>query len=916
MNDPEKIPADEKEELAALVESYRAGSALQGLREAELRQRFAETEALLTAQQQTLSWKITFPLRAVRHISRGYLPSGHKISDVRAKIQDVYRKDGARGVLHKITPHLQRSAQSFLGRGGRNTAPKAETISQVADRILLPVKQDVLQGFRPSFLIIAELSLRQCAKYRVWQKKEELEALGWHVAVFDWRKNQEILSALQSCTNVIFYRVPAFEAVLSLFAEVKRLNLPSWWDVDDLIFSEEHYKNNKNLDHLTQHERLVVMNGVSLYRNCMMACDQAIASTRVLAQLMRETGVERVSVIENALDRQTLDIADQLRAERETLKQSRHKEEVRIVYGSGTKTHDADFRVAAAGIVGAMQVDPRLTLHIMGDLTLPPECDAVKDRIFRHTGRDYIAYMRFLFDADITIAPLDSSVFNDCKSNIKFLEAAVLEVPAVCSPSDTFAQVVRHGQNGFLASTPAEWSASLLALAGNAALRGQIGQAARQYALEHYHPVKVVKNQVVPVFGYPPVQARTDLSVMAVNIYFDPRSFGGATFIAEQMVKHLRVRDITVSVFTSCPDLAGREGGVVRYQAAGSPVMSVPVPDDFEKIAGLDNPHATEAFRYWLQTMKPDIVHFHAIQRLGVGLTRACVEEGVPYVITLHDSWWLCDRQFMVTEKGQFCFQEKIDLQVCQNCEIEASHLQNRAALMRSALDSAALLLTPGETHRQLFLANGIAADKVVVNPNGFTWPEQPRTPRKKGTALRFGYVGGAEDLKGYTLIRQAFEQLNMSDWVLYVVDNKLSLGIQSVYSETWKVKGQVVTVPSYTQTTMDAFYDSIDVLLFPSQCKESYGLSVREALARDVWVVTTTPGGQAEAITEGENGNMIPIGAGPEALAAVVRELLNTSERFDDYTNPFKDDLVTFEQQAHQLEALLRQVVMGIRRQ
>lgn len=355
------------------------------------------------------------------------------------------------------------------------------------------------------FLIVAETTLRQCAKYRVWQRKEQLENLGWFVEVIDWRKIEEIKNALQKCNQVIFYRVPAFEAVEVLLQEVKNLKLSPFWDVDDLIFSKEYFiHSSKTKPFLTAEELEQELWGIGLFRRCMMACGKATASTRMLARAMREEGIQQVAVIENALDQETQGIVESIY--NAAWQKDHGFEEIRIIYGSGTKTHDADFRVAAAGLVAAMQAESRLTLHIIGELTVPPECDSVRDRIVLVEGQSYAEYMRLFSQADITIAPLESGVFNNCKSNIKFLEAAILEIPIVCSPANAYLTVVKNGENALLATSVEEWTRCLLALAHDTQLRNRLKNAAKRTVLAHYAPKVITQTQVLPVFGRPKVK--------------------------------------------------------------------------------------------------------------------------------------------------------------------------------------------------------------------------------------------------------------------------------------------------------------------------------------------------------------------------------------------------------------------------
>ena len=202
-------------------------------------------------------------------------------------------------------------------------------------------------------------------------------------------------------------------------------------------------------------------------------------------------------------------------------------------------------------------------------------------------------------------------------------------------------------------------------------------------------------------------------------------------------------------------------------------------------------------------------------------------------------------------------------------------------------------------------MANGVAPERIVVAPNGVRL-SAARAPRGAREKLRFAYVGGNVDIKGFSVVRRAFEALTRRDWELVLVDNTLNLGFSSVDAAEWRVRGELTTVPAYTQDGMDEFFADIDVLLFPSQWKESFGLTVREALARDVWVIATDGGGPADAIAEGINGNLIPLNGSHEALLAAVEALLENPGRLANYRNPLAADVKDFAWQADGLHAIL----------
>lgn len=882
------FPSNARDEL---IGSYRSSNHIAGLRVRDMRAEIDGLRELLTLRERSLSWRVTAPLRFVRALSLGRLPSGRSLREVPGRFRQIWREGHLwERLVRRDEPGKLRLAQ--------------QRINMAAQAYRQPVirSPDLLVGH---VVIIAELSLKQCAKYRVWQKREALETLGWQVTVVDWRASRAAWTALQGATDVVFYRTPGFDSVMALVSEAHRLALDPVWEVDDLIFDAAEYRQNGNIDSLPQVERDLLLSGVGLFRQCMLACGRGIASTDALAEAMREAGLEDVRVVENALDAQTLAFATTAREQR-----SDRDERVWVCYGSGTNTHDADFRIASRGLARAMRREPSLCLRIFGDVSLPEELQGFGDRVERRQGLDYALYLQELANTDIAIAPLEETRFNDAKSNIKYIEASILELPSICSPRAAFRVVVRSGENGLTAETEVQWEDAFIRLTGDAALRRRLGQRAYADVLARYAPQAVAREQVAPAFGPVPSLDRSVPRVLLVNIYFAPLSFGGATIVVEEMARRLAAYEMKLAIFTGQDVIAAHDQSASRYQTEGLDVLAVRASENEDALGAIENPEAAAVFAEWIDVFRPDLVHIHALQGLGVGLLRACEERGVPYVLTLHDAWWLCDRQFMVREDGRYCFQKKIDLRICQECVKGAAHLESRAAVMRHGLRNAALLLSPSETHRALYVANGVDPEKIALHRNGFRWPTRPRKARVPGAPLRFGFVGGTENIKGYGVLKRAAAMLEENAWSLTLVDNKINLGFHSIDRVDWGIRGELRVVAAYTQDTMDAFYDEIDVLLFPSQWKESFGLTVREALARDVWVVSTSPGGQAEPITDGVNGTLIPLNGHPQALADAMGTLIGRVGEFDTYTNPLKDQLSDYDTQARELSAFYDRVL------
>jgi glycosyltransferase involved in cell wall biosynthesis len=422
--------------------------------------------------------------------------------------------------------------------------------------------------------------------------------------------------------------------------------------------------------------------------------------------------------------------------------------------------------------------------------------------------------------------------------------------------------------------------------------------------LNRYAPEAICRDQVAPLLrNMPDERAAVRLRVLMANVYFAPRSYGGATLVVEETARRLHARgDTDVHIVTARP-VGAEPRCTVRRDQDGMAVFELPVTAD-DIIADFDDPVCGEAFGRVLDAVQPDVVHLHAVQWLSAALATACRARGIPYIITLHDAWWVCGRQFMVREDGNYCHQTRIDLHVCQNCLPGTRHLQRRQTLLRAALDGATLLISPSEAHKALYVANFIDADRIDVVPNGVRLPAH-RIGRTAEERIRFAYVGGNVDVKGFSVVRGAFEALDRVDWELILVDNTLNLGFSSVDVTGWRMAGNVRVVPAYTQDTMDEFFGGVDVLLFPSQWKESFGLTVREALARDVWVIATEGGGPDDAIAEGVNGNFIPLDGRHEPLTQAVNALLDRPGRLADWENPYRDGIGDFDRQAETMHEI-----------
>jgi O-antigen biosynthesis protein len=80
--------------------------------------------------------------------------------------------------------------------------------------------------------------------------------------------------------------------------------------------------------------------------------------------------------------------------------------------------------------------------------------------------------------------PLEPTLFNDCKSALKFIECGAVSVPVLASPRREYRRLVRHDENGFLVSDDEDgWYEALQRIHAAPAQLGAVARAAHRDVL-------------------------------------------------------------------------------------------------------------------------------------------------------------------------------------------------------------------------------------------------------------------------------------------------------------------------------------------------------------------------------------------------------------------------------------------------
>lgn len=762
-------------------------------------------------------------------------------------------------------------------------------------------------------IMLANVDLRQCTQYRVTQKMEIANAAGIDLEVYTQANVDEFIAALPGASAALFYRLPALPMNIRAISVCRALGIPSYYDIDDLIFDADHYPEpietygasvSKSFYHSLQ-------TGVPLFRAAMALCDYGIASTTLLASYMEEVVRSgRCFVLPNGIDSHHADYFSL------PTPKVRQNDEIVLFYGSGTKAHNSDFLDLMGGpLLDLMSRYPNLRLMVVGFLSLDSQFDSVRDRITQlGWTKDIQSYWSLLAEADINMAVLIPSPITDCKSEIKWLEAAALGLPSVVSATHRYEEVLEDGVDVCMARTSDEWLRSLEALIESPDRRRAVAQAARAKA-QRLYALEINAERLKAIFAPAFEQADSKLQlllpkrkkrILFFNIFFPPQTIGGSTRVARDNIDSFLASDFAAecdfAVMTSDND------NPVPYQLKienykGIPVFRANSPiEDIQEWRPFNERYG-QLFRRVLEIWQPDLVHIHSIQRGSASLLTACIHAGIPYINTIHDAWWVSDYHFLTEPSGASARpEEPLPTNPPHGKSIGRS-LERRRRL-RILLERSAAILGVSDAFTKLMHEAGYPATQSV--PNGIPHVDRVTKTRSSSGRVRIVQVGGQTHHKGYHLIQAAFKQGNFPNLELTVIDHQRYGGPTL---ETRWGHSVVRFMGKTKQEEMHTLYANQDVLLAPSVWPESFGLVSREATALGLWVVASDRGAIGEGIEHGVNGWIVDVST-LEPFLSTLEEINNNPSRYLDPPPILPLEARTAEDQARDLIAIYRDIL------
>ena len=221
-------------------------------------------------------------------------------------------------------------------------------------------------------------------------------------------------------------------------------------------------------------------------RESLLHCDGLIVTNEYLANRARESVDLPIHVVPNFMCNEQVEYSREIVRRRELTGNARN-EYLDIGYFSGTPTHNKDFAIASGALARLLGRHPFVRVRVAGYLNLrDSDLGGFPDRVDFHPFVDFLNLQRVIGQTEVNVAPLQDNIFANCKSELKYFDAAAVAVPTLASPTFSMSRAIVDQATGLVVQDDG-WDDALETIVDDYETLGlQMGRAAFEDAHQRY----------------------------------------------------------------------------------------------------------------------------------------------------------------------------------------------------------------------------------------------------------------------------------------------------------------------------------------------------------------------------------------------------------------------------------------------
>ncbi len=301
-----------------------------------------------------------------------------------------------------------------------------------------------------------EAPAKNTFRYRVYNMVQALNqsSRGFSASYFSSDEYNILSERLDALDIFVVSRVRYTAELNQLLTRARNRGKRTFFDIDDLLFDPDYTHLIVDTLDLPQTEQTLNhwFSFISRIRASIQLCDALITTNAFLAEKLSQYFGKPVHVVPNFMNDAQTDISKQIFHLKKNSGWKRDKD-ITLGYFSGTQTHNKDFEVIASALAELFAADSRIKLRIGGHLQVCEQIAQFEHRLETIPFCDFVNLQTAVGKVDINLVPLQENVFSNCKSELKYFEAAAVGTVTVATPVYTYSHAIQDGKNGFLSAS-------------------------------------------------------------------------------------------------------------------------------------------------------------------------------------------------------------------------------------------------------------------------------------------------------------------------------------------------------------------------------------------------------------------------------------------------------------------------------
>lgn len=294
-------------------------------------------------------------------------------------------------------------------------------------------------------------------RYRTYNMMQAMEESSkYHVNCFLIEEIDFLIQNLNKISCVILQRCKWSFKLESFIYLLKQNRIKIIYDMDDLIYDPKYVPNYLNSTGYYDEIHIDVHFAIAArYKMIAEICDAFLVTTEGLKKKMELDFKKEVFVYQNFLNKEQEEISNEI-----VLIKDDNKDDSKFVIGyfSGSNSHVRDLETVESALLQLMNKYDNIYLNIVGYMDLSDNLKKLKTegRVIISPFVTYQELEYLIASVDINIIPLQKNEFNECKSELKYFEASIVNTVSVACNNSVYSKIINNSENGFLADE-AEW---------------------------------------------------------------------------------------------------------------------------------------------------------------------------------------------------------------------------------------------------------------------------------------------------------------------------------------------------------------------------------------------------------------------------------------------------------------------------